>query len=86
MNGHLKRIGIKTSAQCPVEKRTEHQNITCNPVHSITKQAANMPTCVSLKTKFWGLQRIGLDIQVCSTHGREDLVNATITSNVEGIE
>ena len=39
------------------------------------------PTCVSLKTK---RSRVFVsDIQVCGTHEREGLVNATITSNAE---
>ena len=42
------------------------------------------PTCVSLKTKLWGVCRGFVpDIQVCGTHKREDLVNATITSNAK---
>ena len=39
------------------------------------------PTCVSLKTKLWGSAE---DVFLtCGTHGREDLVNATIISNAE---
>ena len=63
LKNHLKRIGVKTSAQCPVEKRTKHQNVTCNPAHSTTKQGSRYgPLVCPSKPSPGGLQRI------CSRH------------------
>ena len=85
LNSHLKRIGVKTSAQCPcgeVDETPEHYLQSCS-LHQQARQQI-WPTCVSLKTKLWrSTEDFIPDIQVCGTHRGEDLVNATITSNAE---
>ena len=45
-------------------------------------KAADMAHLCVLKTKLWGSAE-DLNIQICGTHGRKDLVNVTIISNVE---
>ena len=55
LNGHLKRIGIKTPAQCPcgeVDLAPEHYLQSCSLYHQARQQI--WPTYVSLKTKPWG--------------------------------
>ena len=84
LNNHLKRIGVKTSAQCcgEADQTPEHFLQSCSLYHQARQQI--WPTYVSLKTKLWGSAGGFVpDIQVCGTHGREDLVTATITSNAE---
>ena len=52
LNSHLKRIGVKTSAQCPCEEANqtpEHYLQSCSLYHQARQQI--WPTCVSLKTK-----------------------------------
>ena len=49
-------------------------------------KAADMAhLCVSQNQSLGVCRGFVPDIQVCGTHGRGDLVNATITSNAEGI-
>ena len=63
LNSHLKGISVKTSAQCPVERRTKHQNITYSPAHCISKQGSRYgPHVCPSKPSSGGLQRI------CSWH------------------
>ena len=85
LNGHLKRIGVKTSAQCPcgeADQTPEHYLQSCS-LHQQARQQI-WPTCVSLKTKLWGsAEDFAPDIQICGTRGRKNLVNATIISNAE---
>ena len=55
LNSHLKRIGVKTSAQWPcgeADQTPEHDLQSC----SLYQQARQKiwPICVSLKTKLWG--------------------------------
>ena len=55
LNSHLKRIGARTSAQCPcgeADQTPEHSLQSC----TLYQQARHQiwPTCVSLKTKLWG--------------------------------
>ena len=55
LNSHLKRIGIKTSTQCPcgeADQTPEHYLQSCS-LHQQARQQI-WPTCVSLKTKLWG--------------------------------
>ena len=55
LNSHLKRIGVKTSAQCPcgeADRTPEHYLQSCSLYHQGRQQI--WPTCVSLKTKLWG--------------------------------
>ena len=55
LNSHLKRIGVKTSAQCPCgegDQTPEHYLQSCS-FHQQARQQI-WPTCVSLKTKLWG--------------------------------
>ena len=52
LNSHLKRIGVKTSAQCPcgeADQTPEHYLQSCS-LHQQARQQI-WPTCVSLKTK-----------------------------------
>ena len=60
LNSYLKRIGIKTSAQCPCgEADQTHQNITCNPAHSTIKQGSRYdPRVCPSKPSSGGLKRI----------------------------
>ena len=54
LNSHLKRIGVKTSAQCPcgeADQPLEHYLQSCS-LHQQARQQI-WPTCVSLKTKLW---------------------------------
>ena len=63
LNSHLKRIGVKTSAQCPcgeADRAPEHYLQSCS-LHQQARQQI-WPTCVSLKPSCGGLQRI------CSWH------------------
>ena len=55
LNSHLKRIGVKTSAQCPcgeADQTPEHYLQSCS-LHQQARQQI-WSTCVSLKTKLWG--------------------------------
>ena len=55
LNSHLKRIGVKTSAQCPcreADQTTEYFLQSCS-LHQKARQQIRL-TCVSLKTKLWG--------------------------------
>ena len=55
LNSHLKRIGVKTSAQCPcgeADQTAERYLQSCS-LHLQARQQI-WPTCVSLKTKLWG--------------------------------
>ena len=55
LNSHLKRIGVKTSAQCPcgeADQTPEHYLQSCS-LHQQARQQI-WPTCVSLKTNLWG--------------------------------
>ena len=55
LNSHLKRIGVKTSAQGPrgeANQTPEHYLQSCS-LHQQTRQQI-WPTCESLKTKLWG--------------------------------
>ena len=55
LNSHLKRIGVKTSAQClcgEADQTPEHYLQPCS-LHQQARQQIR-PTCVSLKTKLWG--------------------------------
>ena len=55
LNSHLKRIGVKTSAQCPcgeADQTPEHYLQSCS-LHQQARQQI-WPTFVSLKTKLWG--------------------------------
>ena len=68
----------------PVERQTKHQNITCSPVQSTTKQGSRCGPLVCPSNQAVRVcRRFVPDIQLCGTHGREDLVNATITGNSE---
>ena len=63
LNSHLKRIGVKTSAQCPcgeADQIPEHYLQSCS-LHQQARQQI-WPTCVSPKPSSGGLQRI------CSWH------------------
>ena len=87
LNSRLKRIGVKTSAQCPCGealKRTKHQNFTCKPADSTSKQASRCgPLVCPSKLSSGDLQKMFLSRHpMCGTHER-DLVDATITSNAE---
>ena len=55
LNSHLKRIGVKTSAQCPCGEadQTPEHYLQSLSLHQQTRQQI-WPTCVSLKTKLWG--------------------------------
>ena len=84
LNSHLKRIGVKTSAQYPVERRTKHQNTTYSPAHSTSKQGNRYgPLACPSKPSSGDLQRIVPDIQECGTYWREDIVNVIIASKAE---
>ena len=55
LNSHLKRIGVKTSDQCPCgedDHTPEHYLRSCSLYHQARQQI--WPKCVSLKTKLWG--------------------------------
>ena len=82
LNSHLKRISVKTSAQCPcgdMDQTPEHYLQSCSP-----SKAADVAHLCALQNQALRVCRGFVpDVQVCSTHGREDLVNATITSNAE---
>ena len=70
LNSHLKRIGVKTSALCSCgeEDQTPEPYLqSCSLYHQ------SLEVCRGFVP----------DIQVCGTHGRDDLVNATITLDTE---
>ena len=55
LNSHLKKIGVKTSAQClcgKADQTPEHYMQSCSLYHQARQQI--WPTCVSLKTKLLG--------------------------------
>ena len=55
LNSQLKRIGVKTSAQCPcgeADQTQEYYLQSCSLYHQTRQQTR--PTRVSLKTKLWG--------------------------------
>ena len=55
LSSYLKRIGVKTSAQCPcgeADQTPEHYLQSCSLHHQARQQI--WPTCVSLRTKLWG--------------------------------
>ena len=56
LNSHLKKVGVKTSAQCPcgeADQTPEHHLQSCS-LHQQARQQI-WPTFVSLKTKLWGV-------------------------------
>ena len=78
LNGHLKRIGEKTSARCPcgeADQTPEHYLQSCSLYHQIKQQI--WPVCVSLKTKLWQSAEDLFLTSKCAAF------NATITSNAE---
>ena len=85
VDSHLKRIGVKTPAQCPCEEADqtpEHYLQSCS-IHQQARQQI-WSTCVSLKIKLWGSAEDSfLTSKYAARTGEEDLVNATITSNAE---
>ena len=84
LNNHLKRISVKTSAQCPCGEadQTPEHNLQSYSLHQQARQQI-WPTCVPQNQALGVCRGFVPDIQVFCTHGREDLVNATITSNAE---
>ena len=85
LNSHLKRIGVKTSAQCALWRSAP--NIRTLPAILLTtppSKAADMAHLRSPQNQALGVcSKFVPDTQVCGTHGREGAVNATITSNAE---
>ena len=85
LNSHLKRIGIKTSAQCPcgeADQTPEHYLQSC----SLNQQARQQiwPTCVSLKTKLWGsAEDLFLTSKYAVLMGERILSTQNVTSNAE---
>ena len=87
LNSHLKRFGVKTSAQCPcgeADQTPKHYLQSCS-LHQQSKAADMAHLCVPQNQALGVCRGFVPDIQVCGTHGREDLVNATITSNEEEV-
>ena len=85
LNGDLKRICVKTSAQClcgAADQTPEHYLQSCSLYHQ-ARQQMYAHLCVPQNQGLEICRGFVPDIQVCGTHGREDLINATITSNVE---
>ena len=79
-----KKKKMKKKLNAPVEKRTRYQSNPRNPAHSTTKQGSTYgPLACPSKPSFGVCRRSVPDIRECGTLGREDLVDATITSNVE---
>ena len=64
------------------DQTPEHDLQSCSLCHA--SQATDMAHLCAPQNQALGVCRGFVpDIQVCATHGREDLVNATITSNAE---
>ena len=84
LNSHLKRIGIKT---CLMPLWRGGPNTRTLPTVLLTpsaSKAADMAHLCVPQSQALGICRGFVpDIQVCGTHRREDLVNATITLNAE---
>ena len=82
LNSHLNRTGVKTSTQCPcgeVDQTPETVLLTLPP-----SKAADMAHLCVPQNQALGVCRGSVpDIQECGNYGREDLDNATITSNAE---
>ena len=75
LNSHLKTIGVKTSAQCTcgeTDQTPEHYLQSCS-LHQQARQQI-WPTCVPQNQALGVCRGFVPDIQVCGTHGREDLV------------
>ena len=85
LNSHLKRTGVKTSAQCPLWRGGPNTRtlptVLLTPSESKAADMAHL--CVPQNQALGVCRGFVPDIQVSGTHGREDLVNATITSNAE---
>ena len=75
---------IKTSAQCPCGEADQTPEHYLQSAHSTSKQGSRCGSLVCPSNQALGVCRGFVpDIQVCGTHGREDLVYSTITSKAE---
>ena len=84
LNSHLKRIGIKTCSMPLWRSRPSTRKLPAILLTLPPGKAANMAyLCVPQNQALWVCRGFVPDIQVCGTHGREDLVNTTITLNAE---
>ena len=85
LNSHLKRIGVKTSAQMPLWRGGPNTRTlpTVLLTPSASKAADMAHLCVSPNQALGVCRGFVPDIQICGTHERKDLVNATIISNAE---
>ena len=85
LNGLLKRIGVKTSAQMPLWRGGPNTRTLPAVLRTLPpSKAADMThLCVSQNQVLGVCRGFVHDIQVCGTHRREDLVNATFISNAE---
>ena len=81
---HLKRIGVKTSAQCPcgeADQTPEHGLQSCSLYEQGRQQI--WPTCVSLKTKLWGsAEDLFLTFKCEALTGKRIIIIITITMSV----
>ena len=84
LNSISRGLAWRPPLSAPVESRAKHQNISAILLTLPPSKAADMVHLCVPENQVLGVCR-GLvpDIQVCGTHGREDLVNITITSNAE---
>ena len=85
LNSHLKRIGVKTSAQCPLWRGGPNTRTlpTVLLTPSASKAADMAHLCVPQDQALGVCRGFVPDIQICGTRGRKNLVNATIISNAE---
>ena len=81
LKSHLKRIGIKNLAQWPCGEADQTPAIML--ILQPSKAADMAHLCVPQNQALEVCRGFVPDIRVCGTHRREDLVNATITSNAE---
>ena len=87
LNSHLKGIGVKTSARCPCREgdQTPGHFVQSCSLYRQTKAADMAHLCVPQNQALRVCIGFVPDIQVYGIHGREDLVNAAITSNAEDV-
>ena len=79
LNSHLKRIGIKTSSM-PLWRGWSYTR-TVPAILPASKAADMAHLCVPQKQTLGVCRGLVPDIQISGIHRREELVNATITSN-----
>ena len=85
LNSHLKRTGVKDLCSMPLWRGGPNTRTlpTVLLTPSASKAADMAHLCIPQKHALGDCRGFVPDIQVCGSHGREDLVKETITLNAE---